>query len=210
MASVTLTEYECRKNLLPNVCMRCGEPATTLVRRNFSWYPQWIILLVLVALLVAAIVAMILTKRMLVHVPMCEQHQGHWSKRMLWMLLTFGVLSLLAIGGIALLSAAENGPDKETLTGVVCGGGVFGLLAWLILVVVLQSGMIRPTEITDRQITLTKVHPEFVRALEDERAADEDDDDDRPKPRGPAKNLRDRDDDRPPPRKKKNDPWYDD
>jgi len=187
MANVTLTEYECRKSLLPAVCMQCGEPATTTVRRKFSWYPQWVIVLVLAGLLVAVIVAMILTKKMLVHVPMCDRHRNHWSKRTLWTLLTFGVLAVVGIGGIVALSAADNGPAKESLTGMVCGGGVVLLLAWLILVVVLQAGLIKPTEITDEKIKLTKVHSEFVHALDDDRAQDAAADDDLPRPKKPKK-----------------------
>ncbi|WP_020475928.1 Coa1/Tim21 domain-containing protein [Zavarzinella formosa] len=194
MAKVTLTEYECRKNLLPDVCMKCGEPADTRVKRNFSWYPPWVMVLVLAGVLVAAIVALILTKKMSVRAPMCDLHKDHWSKRTMWTLITFGILAVLGIGGIVILGAVENGPNKDSFTGLICGGGVFGLLAWLILVVIFQSTMIKPTLITDKKITLVKVHPEFVRALEDDRAADEDDDD-QPPPRKKKFDRRDDDDD---------------
>ena len=213
MATVTLSEYECRKKLLPDVCIQCGEPATVSVRRNFSWYPPWVIALVLAGVLVAAIVAIVLTKKMLVQVPMCDRHKSHWSTRTMWTFLCFAVVASAAIGGIALLAANDNGPRKDDMVGWVCGGSALALLLWLFLVAILQSTAIRPKLITDRKITLVKVHPEFVRALEDDREQDAQDDeefdDDQPRQRGKGNKVRDREDDVPKPRKKK-DEWYDD
>ena len=48
MATVKLTEYECRKNLLPKVCMFCGEPAVERKQKNFAWHPPWVCILILV------------------------------------------------------------------------------------------------------------------------------------------------------------------
>jgi hypothetical protein len=39
MPTVKLSDYECRKNLLPDVCMFCGEPAVTRKSKNFAWHP---------------------------------------------------------------------------------------------------------------------------------------------------------------------------
>lgn len=214
MATVTLSEYECRKKLLPDVCMKCGEPATVSVRRNFSWYPPWVLALALAGLLVAVIVAAVLTKKMLVEAPMCERHRKHWFNRMLWTLLSFAAIAVAGIGGIALLSANDNAPGNNDLAGWVCGGGALALISWLVLVVILQSTAIKPSLITDRKITLVKVHPEFVRALEDDREQDaleeeKDFDDDRYRRRSKGNKVRDHEEDRPKPRKKK-DEWYDD
>ncbi len=211
MADVTLTEYECRKGLLPAVCLQCGEPAAVTVKRKFSWYPQWIIVLVLVNVIVAAIVAAIMTKKMLVEAPMCDQHRNHWSKRTMWILVTLGIAGLIGAAGIAFL-ADQNGQADGDVIGGVCFGGVLALLAWLVVVIVCQSSMIRAKEITEEAITLTKVHPHFADALEDDRAQDEEDDAIRPKSLKPKKPRPRDEDDQPQPKKKpkKNDPWYDD
>src|SRR5262249_42992882 len=108
MARVRLYYEETRAKALPALCMKCGEPATTHVRRTFSWYPQWVFVLVLVAIPVYVIVALILTKRMAVEVPLCDRHRGHWWKRQLIM-----YLPLLAIFGLALLAYVGIAQQSE-------------------------------------------------------------------------------------------------
>ena len=75
MAQLKLKHYEAEGGRLPHLCMRCGEPATMVKTRKFSWYPSWVYLLILLHLLIFLIVALIMTKRMTVAVPIpisCE------------------------------------------------------------------------------------------------------------------------------------------
>ncbi len=177
MANVKLSAYECRKNLLPKVCMFCGEPAVTRKQRNFAWHPPWVWILILAGILVAAIVALILTKRMTVRVPVCERHEGFWRRRNLVVGLSFLGVAVLEIVAIAISANQPQGQNND-LGGFVCVGGAFLFLAWLVVVAIYSAQGIRPTEITDRSIRLTGVNREFIEALEDDRERDRDEEDD--------------------------------
>lgn len=165
MSDVRLESYNGGVRELPDVCMQCGESAALRKRKKFSWYPQWVWLLLFCGWLPFIIVALVLTKRCTVEASLCEQHKNHWLWRQL--LVLGSLLGVIAVGVVAWMAvlAAENDAD-ETLSGLVCGGSVVLLIVWVILAVVVQSTSIRPKEITDRGITLTGVAPAFVEAYE--------------------------------------------
>src|SRR5262249_33444217 len=118
MAEIRLREYETERDYLPAVCMACGQPASTHIRKTFDWHPLWIIVLILVNLIVYAVVALIMTKRMAVDVPVCERHRGYWWKRYLVMILP---LPIIVIVGIGLMIALDQ-PGQGDLTGLACAG----------------------------------------------------------------------------------------
>jgi len=153
---------------LPEVCMKCGAPATVFKDKNFAWHPRWVFVLIMVHLLVYAIVAVIMTRKRRVRVPLCERHKNHWLGRQVVLLGSLLVLLLTGVGGFAVL--ADEGPGRRgnDLGGLLCLGVMIGFVLWLVLVAVLQSTAIRPQEITDRSITLKGVAEEFVRAHEGE------------------------------------------
>ncbi|HVK11589.1 MAG TPA: hypothetical protein VM597_22650 [Gemmataceae bacterium] len=171
MARVRLSSYECSRNLLPDVCMFGGEPASERKPKSFSWHPGWVWVLVLLSPLIAFIVAIILTKRMAVRVPVCAEHAGYWFRRNLILVGSFALVSALGVAGVAYVSNQPPGP-KDDLAGWVCGGGVVLFFAWLIAAMVYSARGVRPDEITDRNIRLTGVHEGFIDALEEDRASD--------------------------------------
>jgi hypothetical protein len=152
--------------------MRCGAPAAVERTKTFSWHPPWVLALILVGLLPFVIVALVLTKRMTVHAPMCELHQNHWRWRAWFVWLGFAVLVILGIASVALMAAMENRHGRgigSTIAGLSCAGVLFAALGWLIAAAIIQMGSIHPTEITDYSITLVKVSPAFAEASWDER-----------------------------------------
>lgn len=170
MASVTLTRYEAEGDRLPRCCMVCGAPATVSRNKHFSWNPSWVYLLLFCGLLPLIIVALIMTKKMRVHAPFCDEHANHWSKRTAWTLGGLGVLAVFGIGAMVLTSQQPNNPLQGTACMATLGVGV----AWVIMAIALQSTSIHPTEITDRNITLDKVSPLFVDAVREARVEDPD------------------------------------
>jgi hypothetical protein len=176
---------------MPAMCMACGQPSTDYIRKNFAWCPPWVSILILAGLLPYVIVASMMTKRMHVEVPVCAKHRGYWWKRglLMWLPMLF-----LILGGIGLAILADEMRQKD-LMGFVCLGSVLAVLTWLIVALVIQSLMIRPTEITDRTITLKSVNDGFAASLnemqddhEGRRRRRYDDDDyceDRPRRRPP-------------------------
>ncbi len=211
---------------LPDVCMCCGEEATTTTTKNMSWCPPWVGVLVLVAVPVYLVVMLIMTKRAKVQVPLCEDHKGHWFNRHL---IVWGSFALVALLGLAIFIMMMALPREHTdrIGPFACIGGLVLFIAWLVVLIVCQSTAIRPKEITDDDITLQGVSEAFVDAVEDayrerrarrkkkrlERHDDDEEEDVAPRPRKKSssdgvvdkKRRRDADEeeDEPPPRKKR-------
>lgn len=171
MATLQMGRRPMEDEDLPELCMRCGAPAEAHREKTFSWYPQWVIVLLLAGLLPFVIVALVLTKKKRVRVPFCRAHAHHWSGRTAVTLLSFLGLVGLAIGGVVLANVAGGPNGFDEYGGFVCAGSAVALVVWLIAVAVLQQTAIRPTEITDNSITLTNVSREFVGAYEENRRA---------------------------------------
>ncbi len=165
MATLRLGERPWDEEELPDVCMKCGAPAEVHKNHLFRWHPGWVFVLILVHILVYAIVALALTKKRRVRVPLCRAHRHHWLWRQVIIFAGFALVVVLGFGAmIALTDSAPGRRGSDALGGLMCGGTVVGLIAWLVLVAVLQSTALRPREITDRDITLVGVSPAFVRA----------------------------------------------
>jgi hypothetical protein len=195
MSQVRLDRYEA-DGRLPMVCMRCGEPATVTRSRNMSWCPPWVGVLFLAGLVPYVIVAMILTKRARVQVPLCDSHKGHWLYRLLIVLGSFFLLLFVGIVGAVLFAVAPR-QFQDSAGPFMCLGGAFLFIIWVVVLIVAQNTAIRPREITDDEIMLTGVCNEFVAAVDEAEHArlarrrerrrlrdDEDDDEDEePAPR---------------------------
>ena len=169
MATVKLYRGEVKQDRLPKVCMRCGAPADQQKYKRFSWYPGWVNILFLVGLLPWVIVALVLTKRMAVYAPMCSRHRNHWLVRSL--IVVGGLVLVLgaAVAAVVLMASADRraGPDSDSIGGYACVGTLGALLLLIVVAVIVQTTTIRPSEITDRTITLVGVAPEFKKALEE-------------------------------------------
>lgn len=161
MAKIRLEKWQTSRDRLPDVCMVCGEPASDHVRKNFSWHPPWVIVTIVAGLVIYAVLALVLTKRMAVDMPICDRHRGYWWKRSVLMFLP---LLLIAVIGIAVFALADQTGYRDA-QGFVCGGTIGVGLVWLIFAAVIQSLAIQPTEITDRAIMLKGVHDEFAEAF---------------------------------------------
>jgi hypothetical protein len=171
MATLEMGRRPLEDEDVPDLCMQCGAPAEVHREKTFSWYPPWVFVLLLAGLLPFIIVALVLTKKKRVPVPLCRAHRNHWAWRNAVILLSFLGLVGLVIGVSVLLNVAAGPNGFDQYGGLVCAGSVVGLVVWLVVVAVLQQTAIRPTEITDSSITLTGVSKEFVRAYEENRGA---------------------------------------
>ena len=164
MADVRLDFYDLDAEELPDVCMRCGAPATVRPLKTFSWMPYW-------ARFMPWMIGMAFMKRRRVPIPLCEQHKNHWTIRYL---VGFGGLALcvlpLILGGILFGSNVDDDPHGPlTMLGGVmmaCGGLLF--LPWLITLIVLAVMQINVVEITDDAIVLKNISPEFVQAYREQ------------------------------------------
>ena len=194
MATVRLGLYELEEYDLPRVCMCCGAPTRYAKTKKFQWFPPWAFLLL------GVLGALIFSKRATVDIPLCDRHKWHWGIRTAIALV--GILILVGLGiGVALV-ASEN----QDLAPYLVIPLLLVFVGWLVLLIYLGVTTIRPTEITDKSITLKGVSEEFVDALEEARRGDsgrsrwgrshdnDDEDDDRPRRR--RRNIEDEDDPR--------------
>lgn len=176
MANLRLHSNESRVTELPDLCMQCGEPAILLKRKQFSWFPPWVwVLLFVCGLLPFAIVAFITTKKRSIEAPLCEAHKNHWLYRQL--LVLGSLFGVILVGAVSWVFMLDNDNDfgrgrNNDLGGFLCAGSVLLLILWVIFAVVVQFNSIRAKEITDRDMTLAGVAQEFVRAYEAEWRVD--------------------------------------
>jgi hypothetical protein len=209
-------ELEVAAGRLPEVCTRCGEPATTAKWKTMTWYPPWCNVLLIFGVLPAAIVMMILTKRASVKAPFCQRHSWHWLNRNLLMIATFFLFGAVGIAALVVITNLPRDLEQQFMP-FVCIGDIALLVAWLVVVVVAQNTAIRTKEITDRDIVIAGLCDEFVHAVDEEdreyrrrrtkakrilEEEEEADDEEEPRPRKsrPSTEVQA---DKPPPRKKR-------
>jgi hypothetical protein len=107
-----------------------------------------------------------MTKKATVQVPLCDDHQNHWSKRN-WMVWGSFVPLALICGLIFIVWLVLPKNIQENVGPFVCiGSGGLGFI-WLIGLIVAQSTAIRPKEITEYEITLEGVSDDFAAEMRD-------------------------------------------
>jgi hypothetical protein len=162
---------------LPAVCLRCGRAADLTRGRTFSWHPPWIdwflvlgLILFWPLLIVGIVLAAVQTKRMDVEVPLCQAHRNHGLWRAWFIYGGLAVVVALGAGAFAFLMAVRPGDEAaQTAAGWACAGtGLVGFV-WLIAAAFVQKGAVSPAEITDRDISLSRVSPAFKEAIQRER-----------------------------------------
>jgi hypothetical protein len=183
MASIQLTRREAEEGDLPEVCMRCGAPATVRKRRMFVSHPLWVYLLLPAGYLPYVIVAAVLTQRVRCYTHFCPQHKNHWLFRGLIVWCAFVALLALIVGSFAIVISMEQQLGKDTtgsLFGFLCIGSTLLMFCWLISIPIMQLTAIHPGEVTERRLTLKCVSPAFVDAVRNHRErprADEEEED---------------------------------
>ncbi|MGL6075900.1 MAG: hypothetical protein ACRC8S_17220 [Fimbriiglobus sp.] len=169
MAEVTLDIEECRKGMLPPVCVRCGRHAPRTKSVNYFWEPRWVLFFYIGGLVLYWIVASGLRKKTTIHWPVCREHDGFWGWYFVLLGGWFFVFMVLLIFGIAV----TQNPQFKPIGLGMCGGAVLGFIVCTGVREVIIRKMIHPVEITEYEVTMQKVHPEFVAALEEDREAEE-------------------------------------
>jgi hypothetical protein len=172
MASIQLTRREAETGDLPDVCMRCGAPATVRKRRMFVSHPLWVYVLLPFGYLPYVIVAAILTQRTRCYTHFCRRHKNHWVYRALIIWGAFPVLLALIVSGWVLVASLENVGGKgmvDRLVGTMCVGDIVLMLLWLMSIPLIQLTAIHPGDVTERRLTLKRVAPAFVEAVRNYR-----------------------------------------
>lgn len=164
MAKVVIYAEEADDDLLPDVCARCGEPATTRIRKHFSWHPPWD---VRTSLPIHCLNTVFDRRRFTVRLPVCEAHRGHWRSLLLFNLGGF----LLLCGLFVVAIRISNVPFKDDhRIPIFWASLVLLFFLWLVTAAKMYNASIRPGEINDRgNLLLLGIASEFRDAVEDER-----------------------------------------
>jgi hypothetical protein len=176
MARATLSPYEYRRDLLPPVCVRCGEPATDRVPRTLRVPPDqlvWLWGLPVLASLVFCpplflFIAVLIGERLVVRLPACPDHVGDWVWRD--RLTNFLLLPVWSLVAIALSVCIVLDPERMVL---YAGLAVLAAVAAVCLdMFVINGGTVLPVAGEKMDVQLRRVHPHFVLALADDRERD--------------------------------------
>jgi hypothetical protein len=105
--------------VLPPFCVKCGRPADpNSFCKKFSWHPQWIYIFVLLALLLYVIIALAMSKRMTLQIPLCARHLEKYKAA----ILPLGCVPEMILAGTHL---------PEAYMGFGIGAGILALhAAW--------------------------------------------------------------------------------
>lgn len=156
MAEVTVNRAAAEQGRLPRFCMRCGAASEWMVRKKFTHRPGWTWWLIFLGPL-GSILSFYIKDRSHCWSPMCDDHRNHWRWRAL---LCWGGLAGLLVGLVLVNATGFTVPD---------GWLVAAPVAWFLGSFYLQLTSIHTTDMTDYTITLTRVAPEFVLVVQEQR-----------------------------------------
>jgi hypothetical protein len=143
--------------VLPLYCVKCGRPAeVNTLRKKFSWHPQWVYIFVLLALLIYVVLALVMSKRISLQIPLCAQHfEKYRTFRLAAAILLLGCIPEMVFAGAYL---------PENLMGYGIAAGILALIAGL-LCSILASALLRPTLIDDHYGYFANASQQFLQHL---------------------------------------------
>jgi hypothetical protein len=169
MAHIRLHLRETVASALPPVCMVCGHPAVTHVRRNFSWLPGALLASLFSCpplTIVFAIYGFARSQQRAVETPLCGFHRRYWGWRSFWVY--FPLLVVVAAILIEVILSINQVIGEEYAPALVLMSFV-ALIGWVVVAAVMRTAMIRAVEITETGIALRNVHYRFVDAVRHDR-----------------------------------------
>jgi hypothetical protein len=150
-AEFCFPRYVLEEDLLPMICIRCGEPAVVRRAAHVRVYGIWLHILGLCAR------KLVFQTSCFVVLPFCGKHKNHWTVRILCPILCL-------IASLALIVASILSIPGDMARGL-WPFGVLGLPAALVLSGILHYTSIHPVEIGEDAVVLCGVSPKFLEAL---------------------------------------------
>jgi hypothetical protein len=118
----------------PSVCLKCGYPAGTFIKKKVYWHPSWLLALILLGLWPYIIATLLVRKGMELKMPLCKVHR---KKYRLFQILSPAIIA----GGFCLLISGAYLP--QDYSGVAIGAGIlvviFGLIFWHVTSTLLKA-----------------------------------------------------------------------
>jgi hypothetical protein len=145
---------------LPDICVKSNQPAAKRLKRKLQWHHPAIAVTILAGLLVYVVLALVLTKRATIMLPLSDEWHERRKRRLIFGWIA-GLLSLaLMVAGIALAIQSSDAMWVVLFLVGICLG-IFALIYCQY-----ACAMVRPTRITDTYIWLKGVHPDYLNRLE--------------------------------------------
>ena len=148
---------------LPYRCVKTNEPADSLLRRKLSWHSPVLFVVIFAGLLIYVILAMILSKKADIQVPISRRIQARRSTAII-------VGWLCGLGGLAVtifacmfLADSQNPTWKDAIPFVIIGGIVFVLFSAVASSAI--ASIVTPAKITNRHVWLKGVHADYLDLL---------------------------------------------
>jgi len=145
---------------LPDICVKSNVPATRRLTRKLRWHHPALGLTVLAGVWIYLIVALIVTKRATISIPMSEEwFEIRWRR----ILFAWGIglaSALLFVAGIAAVDQGNSPLPAFAILGSVI------LLIGALLYGQYATSMVSPKRMTNDYIWLKGLHPEFLDRLE--------------------------------------------
>jgi hypothetical protein len=143
----------CSETAFPDRCVKCNAPANGFrLKRVLYWQHPAYYLLLLCNILVLAIVVLIVRKKAILHVGLCEKHIIRRQRGLIigW--------SSFAIGVMLVIAAAWLGSGWAALIGIaiLLGGGITGAV---------MATTVSAAKITKENVWVTGIHRDFLAQL---------------------------------------------
>ena len=140
--------------VLPDRCVKCNAPAQGLrMTKKFYWHPPAFYLLICAGVLIYAIVALIVRKKSILHLGICQEHRKRRTRSIAITWLTVGIALLM----IVIAAASETGGLALIGILLLLGAMIFGIVATQLVV---------PTKIDSESVIWLKgVSPSYLENL---------------------------------------------
>jgi hypothetical protein len=141
---------------LPNRCVKCNAPADKKLNRELRWHPPgWYFTIIFPGLLIYIIIAMVVSHRAKISVPMCARHRS----RRRWAIAVGWLVCLASFFVLPIIGAMTSIPTEY-----VVGGCVAMFAAWL-LYGLIRSNVVTPALIDKNYVWLKGINRDFLDAL---------------------------------------------
>ena len=143
--------------VLPDVCLKRNVKTEGYrLKRKLSWHHPALFLLVLISLPIYAILAIILSKKAVIHIGLCE----HWRRKRLTRILIAWATVLFSITGFFTGIALADGQQEAIGVPMLLVSIVFFFVG--ILFGLMGARMIHVKHIDDQYVRFNGAHPEFL------------------------------------------------
>ena len=136
----------CADNTIwPDRCVVCNTPVSgAKTTRRLFWHASWIYALVLVSWILYLIVALIVRKKGVIHISVCEQHRKRRISGIL-------IATLGSLGCLGVLIVGASMTSGGAAGGILAVAAIVGILACLIAGIIMAR-TVAPMKIADNTL----------------------------------------------------------